>query len=340
MWENFFNTRLIPLPRLPRRMIYYSATLLIGFLVLFKSADHFVFGSVATARHFAMSPMLVGLTIVALGTSAPEIFVAATSSLTGQPGLAVGNAIGSNIANIGMVLGATALIVPLKFRGDSLRNDLPALLFVTLIAGITLIDQHLGIWDGVLLCGGLTLFLARLGLDHNQSSNMATAAEIKELSEIPDMSQTRALATVALSLCFLLLSSELLVWSAANIAQLLGVSELLIGLTVIAIGTSLPELVVSVTSALKNQTDMAIGNIVGSNIFNLLAVIGVAATIKAAALPPTVLSLHIFVMVAFTLVLFAMTYDYDGKGKLSRLEGLALVLAYIAYSSYVVTENI
>lgn len=331
MRENFFNTRLIPLPHLPRRMIYYSATLLIGFLVLFKSADHFVFGSVATARHFAMSPMLVGLTIVALGTSAPEIFVAATSSLTGQPGLAVGNAIGSNIANIGMVLGATALIVPLKFRGDSLRSDLPALLLVTLIAGVTLIDQHLGFWDGVLLCGGLTLFLARLALEHNQSSNMATVAEIQELSEIPDMSQMRAVATVALSLCFLLLSSELLVWSAANIAQLLGVSELLIGLTVIAIGTSLPELVVSVTSALKNQTDMAIGNIVGSNIFNLLAALAIPCLIAPTKVEFELLWRDYSTMFALTLMLVIFGLLGGGSAGITRPRAAALFTMWLAY---------
>jgi cation:H+ antiporter len=149
-----------------------------------------------------------------------------------------------------------------------------------------------------------------------------------------------ALVWLAVGLGTLLVGADLLVDGAIGIAKLLGVSEVVIGITIVALGTSLPELAVSVASALKGEYGLAIGNIVGSNIFNLLAVIGVAATIKPAALPPTVLSLHIFVMVAFTLVLFAMTYDYDGKGKLSRLEGLALVIAYIAYGSYVVTQNL
>jgi len=312
-------------------MIYYSAALLVGFLVLFKSADQFVIGSVATARNYAISPMLVGLTIVALGTSAPEIFVAAISSLQGQPGLAVGNAIGSNIANVGMVLGATALIVPLKFRVDILRNDLPVLVLVTLIAGVTLIDLHLGFWDGLLLCTGLALFLARLALEHHQSSSMEVAAEIQELSEIPDLSKMKALVTFALALIFLLLSSELLVWSAANIAQLLGVSELLIGLTVIAVGTSLPELVVSMTSAFRDHTDMAIGNIVGSNIFNLLAVLAIPCLVAPTEVEFELLWRDYAVMFGLTLMLVVFALLGRGRAGITRPRAAVLLAVWFAY---------
>jgi cation:H+ antiporter len=313
-------------------MIYYSAALLVGFLVLFKSADQFVIGSVATARNFSISPMVIGLTIVALGTSAPEIFVSTASSLRDTPELAIGNAIGSNIANIGMVLGITALFVPLKFRVDILRNDVPILIFVTLCAGATLIDFKLGIWgDGLLLLFGLLVFLFRLAVEHRKSTSMEQAAEIRELSEIPDMSNTRAVTTFLLSLVFLLLSSELLVWAVANIAQILGVSELLIGLTVIAVGTSLPELVVSMTSALKAQTDMAIGNIVGSNIFNILAVLAIPCVISPTEIEFELLWRDYIVMLGLTFILVVFAYRRKTEAVISRLKGLFLLCIWVGY---------
>lgn len=327
--EKHFNDRLVctlnPVPR----MIYYSAALLVGFLVLFKSADQFVIGSVATARNFNISPMIIGLTIVALGTSAPEIFVSGISSLQNQPELAVGNAIGSNIANIGMVLGITAIMVPLKFRVDILRNDMPIMVFVTLCAGATLIDYRLGIWDGLLLFAGLALFLLRLTVEYQKSSQAELAAEIQELSEIPDMSNLRAISTFLLALFFLLLSSELLVWAVKNIATNLGVSELVIGLTVIAVGTSLPELVVSVTSALKDQTDMAIANIVGSNIFNILAVLSIPCVISPTAIKFELLWRDYILMLGLTMLL--VCFAYTGSGSLNRIMGILMVSIWIVY---------
>ncbi len=288
-------------------MLYYSAALLVGFLVLFKSADQFVISSVTVAKNLDISPTIIGLTVVALGTSAPEIFVSITSSLQGEPSLAVGNAIGSNIANIGLVLGFTALIVPLKFRVDILRNDLPILVFVTLCAGASLIDLHLGPWDGILLLAGLALFVFRLTVEQRQSSNLIIAAELSDLEELPPMPTRRAVITFVVSLVLLLLSAELLVWSVVHIAKALNVSELLIGLTVIAIGTSLPELVVSVTSALKNQTDLAVGNIVGSNILNILAVLSLPGLIHPSSFDPSVLWRDYALMLFMTamLILFA-----------------------------------
>ena len=310
-------------------MIYYSAALLVGFLVLFKSADQFVIGSVATARNFNISPMIIGLTIVALGTSAPEIFVSGISSLQNQPELAVGNAIGSNIANIGMVLGITAIMVPLKFRSDLLRNDMPIMVFVTLCAGATLIDYRLGVWDGLLLFGGLCLFLFRLAVEHNKSTQLELADEIQELSEIPDMSNTRAILTFVMALLFLLLSSELLVWAVANIAKTLGVSELIIGLTVIAVGTSLPELVVSVTSAMKDHTDMAIGNIVGSNILNILAVLSIPCVLAPTAIQYELLWRDYILMLGLTMLI--VCFAYIGPGSLNRVKGILMVSIWLGY---------
>ena len=336
---NPLMTRSIPTPLSSfRRMIYCSAALLIGFLVLFKSADQFVIGSVATARNFSISPMVIGLTIVALGTFAPEIFVSAISSFQGQAELTVGNAIGSNIANIGMVLGITAIVIPLKFRVDILRNDMPIMVFVALCAGATFVDFHLGVWDGVLLFIGLVIFLVRLATEHRKSTNMELAAEIEELSEIPTMSNSRVITTFTLSLVFLLLSSELLVWAVTNIAHNMGVSELLIGLTVIAVGTSLPELVVSMTSALKDQTDMAIGNIVGSNIFNILAVLSIPCVIPPTAIDPSVLWRDYPVMLGLTMLLILFAYQTKGEGSISRLKGGFLLTIWLGYIAYLYTS--
>ena len=315
-------------------MLYYSAALLIGFLILFKSADQFVIGAVATARNLSISPMTIGLTVVAFGTSAPEIFVAVISSLQGEPGIAVGNAIGSNIANIGMVLGSTALIIPLRCRVDILRNDLPILIFVTLCAGAVLIDYTLGVWDGILLLTGLVVFLFRLGVEHRKTSSMELAAEVSDLDEIPQMDNTRALVTLFLSLGFLLISSEILVWSAIKIAEGMGVSELVIGLTVIAVGTSIPELVVSVTSALKGQTDLAIGNIIGSNIFNILAVLSIPAILAPLELEPVTLWRDYAVMLAMTLILVIFAYGIRGETTISRVKGALLFSLWLGYIVY------
>ena len=297
-------------------------------------------GAAATARNLGVAPLLVGLTVVAFATSAPEILVSIVAALQKEPGLAFGNAIGSNIVNIGLVLGLTAMIRPIKLESATLRREMPALLAVSLLTVSLFLDTFLSRVDGVVMLTGLVIvmvWLARLGLRSGDQDPLAMdfAAEIPS-----DVSMPMALVWLAIGLGTLLIGAELLVDGAIGIAKLLGVSEVVIGITIVAFGTSLPELAVSLASALKKEYGLAIGNIVGSNIFNLLAVIGIAATISPAALAPTVLSLHIFVMVAFTLVLFAMTYDYDGKAQLSRLEGLALFIAYVAYDSYVIAQNI
>ena len=257
-----------------------------------------------------------------------------------QPGLAFGNAIGSNIVNIGLVLGLTALIRPIKIESATLRREMPALLAVTLLTVSLFLDSFLSRIDGIVMLTGLVivmLWLVRLGLRSAANDPIKMDYE----AEIPlDVRMPVAVTWLIIGLGALLIGAELLVNGAVGIARLLDVSDVVIGIIVVAFGTSLPELAVSLASALKGEYGLAIGNIVGSNIFNLLAVIGIAATIAPSPLPPSVLSLHIFVMVAFTLVLFAMTYDYDGGSELSRLEGLALLIAYVVYDSYVVAQNI
>ena len=311
-----------------------------GLALLIWGADRFVHGAAATARNFGIAPLLIGLTVVAFATSAPEVLVSVVAALRGERGLAIGNAIGSNIVNIGLVLGVTAIVRPIKLESATLRRELPALLAVTLLTVSLFLDARLTNIDGYVMLTGLAIvmvWLARLGSRSPANDPIKKDFE----AEIPDdVSMKVAVTWVVVGLGILLLGAQWLVTGAIGVAQILGVSEVVIGVTIVALGTSLPELAVSLISVLKGEYGLAIGNIVGSNIFNLLAVIGVAATIQPMALHPSVLSLHIFVMVAFTLVLFAMTYDYDGKARLSRLEGAALLAAYIAYASYVVMQNI
>ena len=311
-----------------------------GLVLLMWGADRFVHGAAATARNLGIAPLLIGLTVVAFATSAPEILVSIVAASQGEPLLAFGNAIGSNIVNIGLVLGTTALIRPIALESATLRREMPALLAVSLLTVSLFLDTYVSRIDGIVMLTGLVIvmiWLARLGVRSAANDPIKQDYE----TEIPsDVSMPMAIVWLVIGLGTLLVGAELLVNGSVGIAQRLGVSEVVIGITVVAFGTSLPELAVSLASALKGEYGLAIGNIVGSNIFNLLAVIGVAASIQPSALPPTVLSLHIFVMVAFTLVLYAMTYDYDGKSSLSRLEGLALLVAFIAYDTYVVVQNI
>ena len=311
-----------------------------GVLLLIWGADRFVHGAAATARNLGVAPLLIGLTVVAFATSAPEILVAIVASARGQTDLAVGNAIGSNIANIGLVLGTVAIIRPIEMTSATLRREMPALLAVSLLTVSLFLDSYLSRVDGFVLLTGLLIvlvWLVRRGLRSSVSDSMTADYE----AEIPrDMPMKTAIIWLIIGLAVLLVGADFMVDGAIEIARALGVTELVIGILLVALATSLPELAVSLVAALKGEYGLALGNIVGSNTFNSLAVIGIAAVIHPAALPPSVLSLHIFVLVAFTLVLFAMTYDYDGKGHISRLEGIGLLVAFLAYDGYVVAQNL
>jgi len=321
-------------------MLGSAFEVIVGLLFLVWGADRFVHGAAATARNLGIPPLLIGLTIVALATSSPEILVSVVAALRGEPDLAIGNAIGSNIANIGLVLGVVALLRPVELKSATLRREMPALLAVTLLTVSLFLDSYLGRVDGLVLLAGLVIvmiWLIRLGF--RSSAGDPLQAEFD--AEIPKhMSMRVAILWLVVGIATLLLGAHWMVDGAIDIAKILGVSEVVIGITMVALATSIPELAVSVVSAFRGEYGLAIGNIVGSNIFNLLAVIGIAATIQPAALPPSVLSLHIFVMVAFTLVLFAMTYEYEGRGQITRVEGLALITAYLAYQGYVVAQSI
>jgi cation:H+ antiporter len=319
-------------------MTSYTVATLAGFILLMWGADRFVVGAAGTARNLGVPPLLIGLTLVGMATSGPEIFVSVTASLAGDPELAAGNAIGSNIANIGLVLGMTALIVPISVRSVTLRREMPALLAVTLIMTMVFINLRLGRLEGVLLLATLVLVLYWLVVIGSRSGASDPIA-LDYAAEIPQNVPMRmALFWLAIGLLVLLTGANLLVWGAQNLAVEFGVSELVIGLTVVAIGTSLPELAVSIISALKGEHDMAIGNIIGSNLFNSLAVIGIAGIIHPAVFERELLTVHLPVMIGLTLVLFLMTYNFAGNSRIRRTEGALLLGAFLVYHGWLVTR--
>jgi cation:H+ antiporter len=319
-------------------MLTDTVATLAGFVLLMWGADRFVIGAASTARNLGLSPLLIGLTLVGMATSGPEIFVSVTASLAGDPALAAGNAIGSNIANIGLVLGATALIMPISVRSVTLRREMPALLAVTLILTMVFVNLKLGRIEGVLLIISLVLVLYWLVVLGSRSGESDPIA-LDYASEIPEgIPMIQAIGWLAIGLVVLLGGANLLVWGAKNLAVAFGVSELVIGLTVVAIGTSLPELAVSVVSALKGEHDMAIGNIIGSNLFNSLAVVGIAGIIHPAEFDRELLTAHLPVMIGFTLALFLMSYNFGGNSRIRRTEGAILLVAFLCYHGWLVTR--
>ena len=312
-------------------MLIFSLAVLSGFVLLVWGADRFVAGASATARNLGVSPLIIGLTIVGFGTSAPEILVSGVASTLGNPGLAIGNALGSNITNIALILGATALIAPLDVHSDTLKREFPILLGIMALALLLLLDGELGRIDGLVLLTGLVVmiyWMVSLGLKSRHSDPL----EDEFASELPpEMGMARALGWLVAGLLILLFSSRLLVWGAVGIAHEFGVSDLVIGLTIVAIGTSLPELAAAVVSALRQEHDIAIGNVIGSNMFNLLAVLGLPGLIHPGPVAAEVLSRDYPVMIGLTLALFAMAYGLRGPGRINRLEGLLLLLAFAGY---------
>jgi cation:H+ antiporter len=305
-------------------MLIAIAAILIGLGLLIWSADRFVDGASSTAGHLGMSPMLIGLTIVAFGTSAPEMLVSTMAALDDAPGLAIGNAIGSNIANIALVLGATALVSPLPIRGNLVRVELPILTIATIGAGIILLDYYLDIIDSVILLFGLVVCLylfKRYQQEHPED----------QVEPLANMSLKIGIMWLGIGLIVLALGSRILVGGAIYIATNLGVSEMIIGLTIIAIGTSLPELAASVMSARKGQHGIALGNIIGSNIFNLLGVMAIPALISPVVIEADSLWRDYGLMLALTLFVFAIGFKARDGGTISRFAGSLLLLVYVMY---------
>ncbi len=303
-----------------------------GFAVLIWGANHFINGAAALANNLGVSPLMIGLTIVGLGTSAPEVLVSSIASIDGNPGLAIGNAIGSNIANIGLILGVTALITPLSVHSGVLQREYPLLLAISLISLALMWDGTLARIDGVALLVLLLFILSWMIRSAKAGGSDPIAGEFD--AEIPhDVPTSKAIIWLVVGLLALLLSSRALVWGAANLAAALGVSDVVIGLTIVAIGTSLPELAATIASALKGEHDIAIGNVVGSNLYNLLAVLSLPGLIAPGSFLPEVLNRDQPIMIGLTVALFLMGSGSGNQGRINRLEGLILLAVFVGYQS-------
>lgn len=314
-------------------MLMPSIAILAGLALLVWSADRFVEGASATANHFSVPPLLVGMVIVGFGTSAPEMVVSTNAALQGNPGLALGNGWGSNIANIALILGITALVNPITVHSLILRKELPILAGVTALAGVLAWNGSLSRMDGAILLGVFALLMTWSIVEGMRGGNDALAFETSTELQAHAMPLPRALMWLAVGLIVLIASSRLLVWGAVAIAQSLGVSDLIIGLTVVAVGTSLPELASCVAAARKGEHDIALGNVLGSNLFNTLAVVGIASAIAPVEVATEVLSRDFTVMAGLTLLLFVMGWGWRGRpGRVNRVEGAVLVAIYLGYT--------
>ncbi|WP_026971334.1 calcium/sodium antiporter [Aliagarivorans marinus] len=311
--------------------------IVVGFVLLVWSADRFVDGAAATASHAGMPPLLIGMVVVGFGTSAPEMVVSAIAAVNDNPQLALGNALGSNIVNTGLILGLTALIAPIAVQSSIVRKEQPLLVGVSLLLGALLWNGSLGRPEAVVLLlvfAGLIGWSVYSGLNGKEDALQSDTEEVLAQQQMP---LNTALMWLIIGLVLLIVSSRLLVWGAVAIAQSMGISDLVIGLTIVALGTSLPELAASVIAARKGEHDIAIGNIVGSNLFNISAVIGIAGVITPmASMPASVLSRDWLVMLGMTLALFVMAYGFGRQGRINRFEGTALLLAYAAYNLWLV----
>ncbi|MGS2717710.1 calcium/sodium antiporter [Eionea flava] len=300
--------------------------ILAGFAGLIWSADRFIDGSAAIANNFGVPKLLIGLTVVAFGTSAPEIVVSVSASLRGAGEIAIGNAIGSNLANIGLVLGITTLLAPLTFKHHMLRQEVPIMLAIMGIAGWFLYNGELSQREGILL---VSLMIPLIGwLIYNKKQHP------EEEEDIPSMGMLSAALWFGIGLALLVTSAEVLVWGATTIATGFGISPLVIGLTVIAIGTSLPELAASVMSTLKGHYDIAIGNVIGSNIFNLLLVAGIPAIIHPLSMTEDVFYRDYLSMIALTgalCLLMLCAVFIRKKPTIGRMSGIALLILYVGY---------
>lgn len=311
-----------------------------GLVVLVWSADRFVDGAASAAKHFNIPSLLIGVVIIGFGTSAPELVVSALASLEGNPGIALGNAYGSNITNIALILGITAVVSPVVMDANARRSTLPLLTLASVFAAVLLLDGHLSRADAI---GLLIVFAAIMGWTiyrgmRPHSTDIAIPPELQEGLAHP-MPLRFAVIWLVLGLLMLIASSRLLVWGAVEIAQGLGVSDLIIGLTIVAIGTSLPELASSVMAARKGEHDMVVGNILGSNLFNTLAVVGIAGSIHPLGVSPEVLTRDIAVMLLLTLSLFVLGHARNkGNGLINRGKGMILIGAYVMYTLWLVSS--
>ena len=308
---------------------------LIGLAILVWSADIFIDGATALAIKLRMPSFLIGVIILGLGTSAPEMVVSLLAALEGSPELALGNAYGSNIINIALVLGATVLISPILIHKSIIRRDLPILVAITALAAWQLRDGLLSLNDGLVLLVTLVIVLGIQIVLSLRDGNSDNADEINDVVDADHNAPRlmRGLSSLFIGLSMLVVSSQAIVWGAVELATFWGLSELIIGLTIVAVGTSLPELVASLSAARKGEHDMALGNIIGSNIFNTLAVVGLAALIAPITANPIILSRDVMVMGVITLLLVVLClFAFIKKRPFGRTSGATLILFFVGYT--------
>lgn len=318
-------------------MTFVLAAIIGGLIVLVWSADRFVDGAASAARHFGMTPLLIGIVIIGFGTSAPEMIVSASSALSGSPGIALGNAYGSNITNIALILGLTAIIKPLMVNSDVLKKELPILMAVTLLSAYLVYDANITTLDAIILLSVFAAYMFWTVITAMKSKNDALGTDVDAELASNQMPLGKAILWVVLGLVLLVISSQFLVWGAVEVAKFFGVSDLVIGLTIVAVGTSLPELASSIAAARKGEVDLALGNIIGSNLFNTLAVVGIAGAIEPMQAAAEVFSRDIVIMSALTFLLFVFglnIYRRPEGGRINRLEGIVLLLSFVAYNFY------
>lgn len=317
-------------------MFLFTLAIVLGLVLLIWSADKFIEGAASTAHHLGMPPLLIGIIVVGFGTSAPEMVVSAIAAFEGNPSLALGNALGSNIVNIALILGATALVSPIVVESTLIKKEMPLLLLIVALIGYMLFDTTLTLLEGITLLVGFLALIAWSVAAGLKNKRDALAKEINAELIVHPISLSKGLLWLCIGLIMLVISSRLLVWGAVGVAKDLGISDLIIGLTIVALGTSLPELASSIIAARKGEHDIAIGNIVGSNMFNILAVIGLATVIK----PMEGIEADIFnrdwsIMAILTVILFMMAFNVNKThGRIGRFKGAFLLLCYIAYNSY------
>lgn len=316
-------------------MLLAFGALAAGIIILVFSADKFVEGAAVVAKRLGLPPLLIGMLVIGFGSSAPEMVISALASYEGNPNLALGNAFGSNITNIALILGITALISPISVESSVLQRELPLLAIATTVAsGLLFLDGRLSRIDGILLIGLFSVIMGWsivAGLKSNQDHFAETVEQ--EFSE--PMSMSKALVFLIVGLIFLVLSSRLLVWGGVEIAHALGISDLIIGLTIVAIGTSLPELASCIAAVKKNEHDLALGNVIGSNLFNTTIVVGISGTIAPTFVESDLLTRDLPVLAILTAALFIMAYSFkdSGSGRINRFEAGLLLVAYVGYNA-------
>ncbi len=324
-------------------MLVSCLFVLIGFALLIYGADVFVDGASNIARRLGMPPLIIGLTIVGFATSAPEIIVGSVSALQGKTAIAIGNALGSNITNIGLVLGLSVLIFPITIASSTIKKEYALMCIATIIGLVLMIDGHLSRMDGVILL--ISLFISITWVvwiaKRSSVSDPIVSEFIHEFSDEAGEPDTlgKAILKLLIGLIILLLGADLLVRGAVSIAEFFGVPDLVIGLTIVAIGTSLPELAASIISLKKDEADIAVGNVIGSNMFNMLAVLGIPTLINPDHFEREVLTRDFPTMITLTLLLGIMIFA-SSKGKLTRPEGAVLLIGFLGYQYLLFSQSV